>query len=210
MSGCPSRTPFGCHVAVRGFGGAILAFQMPERGAGPSRPLSGALRPSRHARTLLLTLAVLVTAAMAFVIFSGFWTDWLWYRSVGYSSVFSTTITARLGLVFVFGLVMGVAVGLNIYLAHRLRPQLGAMSVEQQSLDRYRLGVAPYRGWVLLVVSLLVGLVSGASASGEWSTWLGYVNAVPFGTRDPQFHKDVSFYVFDLPWYRFLLGFGFA
>ncbi|MCQ4080268.1 UPF0182 family protein [Streptomyces sp. RB6PN25] len=183
---------------------------MPERGAGPSRPRTGAVRPSRHARTLFLTLAVLVMAAMAFVMFSGFWTDWLWYRSVHYSSVFSITVTARLGLFFVFGLVMAVTVGLNIHLAHRLRPQLGAMSVEQQSLDRYRLGIAPYRGWVLLTVSLLVGLVTGASASGEWSTWLSYVNAVPFGTKDPQFHKDVSFYVFDLPWYRFLLGFGFA
>jgi uncharacterized membrane protein (UPF0182 family) len=159
---------------------------------------------------LLLTFAVLVMAAMAFVVFSGFWTDWLWYRSVGYSSVFSTTIAARLGLFFVFGLGAGAVVGLNIHLAHRLRPQLGAMSVEQQSLDRYRLGIASYRGWLLLAVSLLVGLVSGAAASGEWSTWLSYVSAVPFGTRDPQFHKDVSFYVFDLPWYRFLLGFGFA
>ena len=157
-----------------------------------------------------MAFVVLVMAAMAFVMFSGFWTDWLWYRSVGYSSVFSTTITARLGLFFVFGLGAGAAVGLNIHLAHRLRPPLGAMSVEQQSLDRYRLGIAPYRGRVLLAVSLLVGFVSGASASGEWSTWLSYVNAVPFGTRDPQFHKDVSFYVFDLPWYRFLLSFGFA
>jgi uncharacterized protein len=159
---------------------------------------------------LLLMLAVLTMAAMAFVMFSGFWTDWLWYRSVGYASVFSTTIAARLGLFFVFGLGAGAAVGLNIHLGHRLRPQLGAMSVEQQSLDRYRLGIAPYRGWLLFAVSLLVGLVSGAAASGEWSTWLSYVSAVPFSTRDPQFHKDVSFYVFDLPWYRFLLGFGFA
>ena len=36
------------------------------------------------------------------------------------------------------------------------------------------------------------------------------VNGVPFGQKDPQFKLDVSFYTFDLPWYRFLLGFGFA
>src|SRR5213595_1757558 len=120
MGGCPSRTSFGRHaavrgstwqyVAVRGFRGAILAFQMPERGAGPSHQRSGALRPSRHARMLLLTFAVLVMAAMAFVMFSGFWIDWLWYRSVGYSSAFSTTIAARLGLFSVFGLGAGAAV----------------------------------------------------------------------------------------------------
>ena len=32
---------------------------------------------------------------------------------------------------------MALAVGLNVYLAHRLRPPLSAMSTEQQSLDRY-------------------------------------------------------------------------
>ena len=37
-----------------------------------------------------------------------------------------------------------------------------------------------------------------------------WVNGVPFGQKDPQFKLDVSFYAFDLPWYRFLLGFGFA
>ena len=37
-----------------------------------------------------------------------------------------------------------------------------------------------------------------------------YVNGVPFGQKDPQFKLDVSFYAFDLPWYRFMLGFGFA
>jgi uncharacterized membrane protein (UPF0182 family) len=37
-----------------------------------------------------------------------------------------------------------------------------------------------------------------------------WVNGVSFGTKDSQFKMDVSFYAFDLPWYRFLLGFGFA
>ncbi len=183
---------------------------MPDRGSGPTGPRFRAVRPSRHSRTLFLTLAALAVLAIAFVMFSGFWTDWLWYRSVHYSSVFTTTLWSRIGLFAVFGLLMAVAVGVNIYLAHRLRPQLGAMSLEQQSLDRYRMGIAPYRRWVLLAVCVMVGLIAGASASGQWRTWLAYVNAVPFGTRDPQFKLDVSFYAFDLPWYRFLISFGFA
>ncbi|TRV76289.1 UPF0182 family protein [Streptomyces sp. 130] len=157
-----------------------------------------------------MTLGVLAILAMAFVMFAGFWTDWLWYRSVAYSSVFTTTLWTKIGLFLVFGLLMALAVGLNIWLAHRLRPPLSAMSLEQQSLDRYRMGLAPYKKWVLLAVTALVGLIAGASASGQWRTWLMYVNGVSFGQKDPQFHLDVSFYAFDLPWYRFLLGFGFA
>ncbi|SPF01999.1 hypothetical protein SMA5143A_2754 [Streptomyces sp. MA5143a] len=157
-----------------------------------------------------MTLGVLAALGMAFVMFAGFWTDWLWYRSVNYSSVFTTTLWTKIGLFFVFGLLMAASVGFNIWLAHRLRPPLSAMSMEQQSLDRYRMGIAPYKKWLLLGITALVGLIAGASASGQWRTWLMWVNGVSFGQKDPQFDLDVSFYAFDLPWYRFLLGFGFA
>ncbi|WP_406336553.1 UPF0182 family protein [Streptomyces sp. NBC_00203] len=183
---------------------------MPDRGGGPTGPRIRVGRPSRRVRTLLMTLGVLAVLAMAFVMFAGFWTDWLWYRSVHYSSVFTTTLWTKIGLFFVFGLLMAASVGVNIWLAHRLRPPLSAMSMEQQSLDRYRMGIAPYKKWLLLAITSLVGLIAGASASGQWRTWLMWVNGVPFHQKDPQFHLDVKFYAFDLPWYRFLLGFGFA
>ncbi|MBL1095850.1 UPF0182 family membrane protein [Streptomyces coffeae] len=183
---------------------------MPDRGGGPTGPRIRVGRPSRRVRTLLMTLGVLAVLAMLFVMFAGFWTDWLWYRSLHYSSVFSTTLKTKIGLFAVFGALMAVAVGLNIWLAHRLRPPLSAMSLEQQSLDRYRMGIAPFKKWVLLAVTALVGLIAGASAAGQWRIWLLWVNGVPFGQKDPQFHKDVAFYAFDLPWYRFLLSFGFA
>lgn len=187
-----------------------MAFQMPDRGGGPTGPRIRAGRPSRRVRTLLVTLGVLAALAMAFTMFAGFWTDWLWYRSVHYSSVFTTTLWTKIGLFFVFGVLMALAVGFNIWLAHRLRPPLSAMSMEQQSLDRYRMGIAPYKTWLLLAVTALVGLIAGASAASQWRTWLMWVNGVSFHQKDPQFHRDVSFYAFDLPWYRFLLAFGFA
>ncbi|SCK12618.1 hypothetical protein H181DRAFT_00759 [Streptomyces sp. WMMB 714] len=157
-----------------------------------------------------MTVGVLAVLAMLFVMFTGFWTDWLWYRSVQYSSVFTKTLWTKVGMFAVFGLLMSLAVGLNIWLAHRLRPPLSAMSLEQQSLDRYRMSIAPYKKWVLLGVTALVGLIAGASAAGQWRTWLMWVNGVPFGKTDAHFGEDISFYAFDLPWYRFLLSFGFA
>ncbi|WP_328930411.1 UPF0182 family protein [Streptomyces sp. NBC_00190] len=183
---------------------------MPDRGGGPSGPRMRVGRPSRRARTLLMTLGVLAVLAMLFIMFAGFWTDWLWFRSVKYSTVFTTTLWTKIGLFAVFSLLMAGAVGFNIWLAHRLRPPLSAMSMEQQSLDRYRMSIAPYKKWLLLGIAVIVGLIAGASAAGQWKTWLMYVNGVPFGQKDPEFHLDVSFYTFDLPWYRFLLGFGFA
>jgi uncharacterized membrane protein (UPF0182 family) len=145
-----------------------------------------------------------------FAMFAGFWTDWLWYQSVGYTSVYRTELLTRSLMFVIFGVLMAAAVGFNVWLAHRLRPPLSAMSMEQQNLDRYRMSIAPYKRWILIGVSVLIGLIAGGSASGEWRTWLQWVNSTSFGETDPQFHKDVSFFAFDYPFYRFLLGFGFA
>ena len=48
-----------------------------------------------------------------------------------------------------------------------------------------------------------------AKAAGEWRIWLLWRNRTQFGVTDPQFHQDVSFYVFTYPWWRFVLGFAF-
>ncbi|MER7753575.1 UPF0182 family protein [Kitasatospora sp. NPDC097643] len=181
---------------------------MPERSGPGFRRRVGP--PSRRARVALLTLGVLAVLFLLFVMFAGFWTDWLWFRSVHYSSVFTTQLWTKVGLFAVFGLLMAVIVGFNIWLAHRLRPPLSAMSVEQQSLDRYRAGLAPFKRWALIGISLVIGLVAGAAASGQWRTWLMWTNATSFGEKDAQFGMDVSFYAFDLPFYEFLLGFAFS
>jgi uncharacterized membrane protein (UPF0182 family) len=159
---------------------------------------------------LLLTAGVLVALFLLFVTVSGVWTDWLWFRSVHYSGVYTTQLKAKAGLFAVFGLAMAVVVGLNLWLAYRLRPPLAAMSVEQQSLDRYRMGVAPYKKRLLAGASLLVGLVAGAASASQWRTWLLWTNGTPFGVKDSQFHRDVSFYAFELPWFEFLVGFAFS
>lgn len=182
---------------------------MPERGdPGGRRIRLGA--PSRRLRTLLLTLAIVVVVVVAWVLFANFWTDWLWYKSVGYGNVFTTRLWTRLGLFLVFGLLMAAAVAVNMYVAYRLRPAFRGMSMEQQSLDRYRSAIAPFRVWILIGLALIVGVIAGTSASGHWGTWLQFVNGVSFGVKDPQFNKDVSFYAFDLPFYRFLVNFGFV
>ena len=83
-----------------------MAFQMPDRGGGPTGPRVRVGRPSRRARTLLMTLGVLAVLAMLFVMFAGFWTDWLWYRSLHYSSVFSTTLKTKKSPILVHSVVV--------------------------------------------------------------------------------------------------------
>ncbi len=50
----------------------------------------------------------------------------------------------------------------------------------------------------------------GSAASGEWKVFLAWRNRTPFGVTDKHFNKDISFFVFDYPWLRVLLGFGYS
>src|SRR3712207_124182 len=84
------------------------------------------------------------------------------------------------------------------------------MSLEQQNLERYRQSLEPRRTLVLTAVAVVVGLFAGFTAQGSWETWLTFRNARPFGQVDPQFGLDLSFFVFEYPFYRLLISFGFA
>jgi uncharacterized membrane protein (UPF0182 family) len=180
----------------------------PGRPAGPppGRPPSLGRRP----RALVPTLVVLAILTSLSGLFTNFFTDLLWFRAIGYSSVFTTELRTKIFLFVLFGAIMAAAVAATIVLAYRLRPPYRAMSLEQQSLDRYRMGLQPYHRVVVPLVAGFIGLLAGASASGQWRTWLLWRNQVPFGVQDAQFGRDVGFFAFSYPWWRFVLGFAFA
>jgi uncharacterized membrane protein (UPF0182 family) len=173
----------------------------------PRRPQRQA---PRRSRALIITALVLIVLFFGLTTFASIYTDRLWYKSAGYSQVFSTLIWTRIGLFLVFGVLMGAVVGVNIYLAYRFRPLFRPASPEQTGLDRYRDAVTPIRTWLLLGVSIVIGLFAGASAMGQWRTYLLWRNAQSFGTEDAQFDRDIGYYVFHLPWQHYLVDFAMA
>ncbi len=159
---------------------------------------------------LLPTVVVLIVLLIVFSIFTSIYTDLLWFRSVGYASVFSRTLAARTLLFLGFGLVFAAVVAINFVVAYRTKPAYQAMVPGQAELDRYRMALDPYRRIVVAVIVTLLGLIGGSAAAGEWRTYMQWRNGVSFGQKDAQFGMDISFFAFDLPWYRFVLGFAFA
>ena len=156
---------------------------------------------------VIVPLLVVLLLVILFLALTPVYTDLLFYRSVNFSRVFTTVLWTRVLLFVLFGAVMAIAVGTNLVLAYRLRPPVRPLSVEQQNLERYRTAIEPYLLVILLAVTALFGLAAGLSASGKWRTWLQWVNGQSFGVRDPQFHRDISYYTFTYPFQRFLLGF---
>jgi uncharacterized membrane protein (UPF0182 family) len=163
-----------------------------------------------RSRLVVPVIVVLVILVAVFLAFTAIWTDVLWYRSVGFSSVYTKQITTRVLLFFAAGLIMVILLGANVVLAYRLRPSYRPSSAEQQGLDRYRTVIDPHRRIVVVAVLGLVGLLTASAAAGQWRTWLAFLNRQPFGVKDPQFHKDVSFFVFTYPLLRVVLGFLFT
>ncbi|MGY2875893.1 uncharacterized protein ACVW00_003083 [Marmoricola sp. URHA0025 HA25] len=173
----------------------------------PRRPLP-VRTESRRPRPLVLTLIVMAVLLIGFSLFAGIWTDRLWFDSLGYGGVFTTLVWTKIGMFVVFGTLMALAVGGNLWIAYRLRPVFRASSPEQASLDRYRDVITPIRRVLLISISVVFALFAGGSASGKWRTYLLWEHRQSFHKTDAYFHKDIGFYVFTLPWLHYLVDFA--
>ena len=167
-------------------------------------------RMSRRGRYVLVMLvgAIVLLSVLGWLV--SLRTDYLWYDSVGYTEVFSTMMWTRLGLFGAFTLAMAAWCGLNLYLAYRFRPDTWPATSEQEGLERYRELISPRAGWWIGGVAVVVGIFAGMSAQSRWETWLLFRNGGDFGWTDPVLDMDAGFYVFELPFWQFLIGFGFA
>ncbi|MDI6654621.1 MAG: UPF0182 family protein [Candidatus Hydrothermarchaeota archaeon] len=139
-------------------------------------------------------LGIVVALSLFAPALAGFYTEYLWFVEVGYLSVFLTVLKSKFVLAaiaaaffFVFG-----------FLNFRL--------VLKNSLAMRGEGSEFRFASLAFVLVLLFSLLMGFSASTGWDVTLRYLNQVPFGSADPIFNKDISFYFFTLPFYQFVLA----
>ncbi len=164
----------------------------------------------RWPRFVIPTVIIIVAAAILISVTAGIWTDYLWYSSVGKTRVFATTYTTKWLLFVITAIFMMAVIGANMVIAYRSRPSEAPSGPEHQGVEAYRQAIDPHRRAVTLVLLGLIGLISGLAAASNWQTWLLFINRVPFGVKDPQFHLDLSFFVNVYPFLRLLLAFLFA
>lgn len=182
----------------------MINFEPRQGGSGPID--LGSLDGERIRRTLRWGLwvlgLILLWAALGWT--RGFYTDWLWFRQLGYEEVLVKIVTTRIVLftlaaLFFLGLAL---VGMRGAVKSSGRPPLAGARLE--ALDYHFAQRFLVRGAV--VATLVAAVFLGMFAAAEWETVLLALDSVPFGETDPIFGRDFSFYIFTLPALRLAHG----
>ncbi|MGC9502242.1 UPF0182 family protein [Baaleninema sp.] len=146
---------------------------------------------------VLVLLGLMVSGSLIHLL-----TESWWFDSVGLSQVFWTRIQWQI-LAWVVGFVgCGAILWANYRIAmYVTRYRLFRALAESSTWSPYAKQIPnAIAGFVTFFVSLSVA----SAASSAWETILKFLNAREFGTTDAIFKQDLSFYLFDLPFYEVL------
>lgn len=141
---------------------------------------------------------------------AGFYTDFLWFQSVGQDDVFVGILGAKVALFAIFTMAFFVLLMINLVVADRIAPPFRPAGPEEEVLERYYEVVGQRKGLVRLVIALVFALIAGAGVSDQWNEWILFTHGEDFGTVDPLFNRDIGFYLFKLPFLSFVVSWAFA
>ena len=155
---------------------------------------------------MILFIAALVLL-IVFLRIIGLITEWFWFQEVGYQTIFTVTLLAKIKTGALFGAGFFIILCGSLLIALRLsrEPLFG-----DQAGDGFDIPMQEMEPGLLKILipvgALLFGLFAAANGSDQWENFLRFVNASPFGVSDPLFQKDVGFYVFQLPFLLHIYG----
>jgi uncharacterized membrane protein (UPF0182 family) len=148
-------------------------------------------KPKFLSRSIKILLLILVLFIAACVLLNDFYVNILWFKEVGYLSVFLKELTTKLKFGIPLFLILFILFSVYFRFLNLSGGKTQEALKEKASLYAKKL---PY----------LLGLIAAAITAGGviqtlWYKWLEFSNSVDFGTVDPVFGKDLSFFIFKLP-----------
>ncbi len=168
-------------------------------------------QPNRLGLVLVaIVVFVLLLLAVSLRGIAGFYTDYLWFGELRLTSVWKGVLGAKAAMAVVFTALFFVLMWVNLAIADRIAPRFRPTGPEEQIVERYHALVGPRAGLVRIGISVLFALIAGPGTAGQWNSWILFRNRVDFGTKDALFHKDIGFFVFQLPFMQFLIDWLFA
>lgn len=151
----------------------------------------------RGKRILLSALASFLLVFIGIPWLAGFITDWLWFKEIGFQSVFVTSLVWRTGLFFLVGIGSFALFYLNGRAAAGSSTHLPVLYLNKQT--GVQVDLAEIFKKILRPVGVVIAFVLATSAASLWLVFLKAAHAASVGTTDPVFGRDVSYYMFKLP-----------
>jgi uncharacterized membrane protein (UPF0182 family) len=125
--------------------------------------------------------------------------DWLWFTELGYTQVFTASLSYKFALAMAAGLVLAVVLYLNIKVAAAV-PRDFRFSTADNAIELPPTElVDPLLRRLLLPAILLLGLVAAPQAASNWELLSFFLNPAAFYLSDPLFGRDLGFFIFRLP-----------
>ena len=147
----------------------------------------------RHRKGLSIVIMIVAVIVCLLVMLVGFITDWMWFKDLGYTSVFWKKLVTE----FEIGIPTFVIVTLLSRFYLRTLKKGYFRRIESHEIANER--KINSRSWIL---SIVFGVLMGLYAStGTWLTYLKSSHSTDFGLKDPLFKLDIGFYIFNLDWY---------
>jgi uncharacterized membrane protein (UPF0182 family) len=173
--------------------------------------------PRRSARRgrlwIVIAVIVLIVLFASLKTLATFYTDYLWFGSVHLSSEWRRLFFVKVELFFGFALIFFVFLWVNLAVVDRLAPGELSLGPEDELVRRYQQRVTPRAVLVRSVVSVIVALIAASGAIGQWRNYLLFTEGVYFtgpNRNDPQFHKNIGFFLFKLPFLSFIVQWAFV
>jgi uncharacterized protein len=174
--------------------------------ADPSPP-----RRRHRARWWIAGLVVLVIILLISLrSLANIYTDSLWFSSVNFHNVFSTLLVIKLGLFGVFGAIFFAVLWVNLVVCDRIAGHDIVLAQEDELVRRYQQYVRPYSGRIYVAIAFVLALIGASGTISQWNNWILFRHGGNFGITDPQFNKDIGFYVFKLPFLIFCVDWTLA
>lgn len=161
--------------------------------------------PAKLGQTGTRLLFVLAGAIILFIvanIVKGLYAEWFWFDNLGYGSVYGTILKTKILLFFSAAVIFCILFLGNLMLATRLAPK-SRPNIWPWVIVRQMQRVSK---WSIILGTALLSLIFGLVAQGNWEVVLRFFNGQAFGITDPVFNKEISFYVFSLPFLDLLRG----
>ena len=141
---------------------------------------------------------------------AGFYTDFLWFDSLGQGDVFKAVIGAQVVLVLLFMFLFFLILFGNLTVAQRLAPRIRPAGPEEDLIVHYHTFIGKRDRLVRILFSAFFALIAGLRVSDKWQDWLLFTNREDVGVTDAQFDKDIGFYIFQLPFFNFVVDWVFG